>query len=196
MYIPLVVGLSRTVLYFYCSQHAIARVRLTLMFISLYPVGCLVYCIFVPKVARASCCSNRAAELVGTLYLQMFTLCLLFMLFIIPMELPSTLDQLSPRWLQIISTSLVYIRGHFRVTTAADNVQISTVLTDSNPISSMTLPHLQSSQRDSSPGIKTSSHLLDTASDHLRSIYDDLVRPIKVVGNWLSTTSERGKNEK
>ena len=44
MYIPLVVGLSRTVLYFYCSQHAIARVRLTLMFISLYPVGCLVYC--------------------------------------------------------------------------------------------------------------------------------------------------------
>ena len=142
MYIPLVVGLSRTVLYFYCSQHAIARVRLTLMFISLYPVGCLVYCIFVPKVARASCCSNRAAELVGTLYLQMFTLCLLFMLFIIPMELPSTLDQLSPRWLQIISTSLVYIRGHFRVTTAADNVQISTTLTGSNPISSMTLPHL------------------------------------------------------
>jgi len=46
-------------------------------------------------VAKATCCSTRAAELVGILYLQIF---IFFMLFIIPMELPSTLDQLRPRW--------------------------------------------------------------------------------------------------
>jgi hypothetical protein len=81
----------------------------------------------------------------------------------------------------MILTSLVNNRGHFWVTTAANNVQISTTSTCPNPTSSMRLPHLLSWRRDSFPGIKISSYLLDTASDHLPNIHDDLVRPIKAL---------------
>ena len=58
----------------------------------------------------------------------------------------------------------------------------------------MRLPHLRSSRRDSSPGIKTSSDLLDTASDRLRNIHDDLVRPIKVLEIGRQQPQKEKKN--